>query len=91
MINISYGKKFKKDFDKYKKKLRFEELEILFYVIKLLQNKEKLDLKFRDHSLGGNYKDFRECHIKPDLLLIYTASETELILTRLGSHAELFE
>lgn len=51
---------------------------------------KKLDLKYRDHALTGNFKSYRECHIKPDLLLIYDCPDDEkLVLVRLGSHSEL--
>lgn len=46
--------------------------------------------KYRDHALIGNWKGFRECHIKPDLLLIYEKQDHIIQLVRLGSHAELF-
>lgn len=44
----------------------------------------------RDHGLSGNWTGFRECHVKPDLLLIYEKPEGVLRLVRLGSHSELF-
>lgn len=49
--------------------------------------------KYKDHKLTGNYKDFRECHIKPDLLLIYQKQDEILTLTciNLGSHHKLFK
>ena len=64
----------------------------LDYVISKLANQEDLDEKYKDHALSGNYKDFRECHIKPDWLLIYSIDdeELELFLIRTGSHADLF-
>lgn len=51
-----------------------------------------LEKKYLDHSLGGNWKGSRECHVNPDVLLIYRISETEnkLFLERFGSHSELF-
>jgi mRNA interferase YafQ len=50
-----------------------------------------LDAKYRDHDLSGNWGGYRECHIKPDLLLIYRKSNSDsLRLARLGSHSELF-
>ena len=49
-----------------------------------------LDEKYRDHALVGNWQDCRECHIKPDWLLIYQLKENELILVRTGSHSDLF-
>ena len=45
----------------------------------------------RDHALGGDWAGYRECHLKPDLLLIYRKPDTNTIrLARLGSHSELF-
>ncbi|WP_409144081.1 type II toxin-antitoxin system YafQ family toxin [Facklamia hominis] len=48
---------------------------------------------YRDHSLVGNYKGTRECHIEPDFLLIYEKIEEVLVLTlvRTGSHSDLFK
>ncbi|EAJ1622669.1 type II toxin-antitoxin system YafQ family toxin [Campylobacter upsaliensis] len=48
--------------------------------------------KYKDHALKGNLKTFRECHIKPDLLLIYQKLEKELILhcINVGKHSEIF-
>ena len=92
MRKVSYAKKFEKDFNKQKKNMSFKDLETFFYVVNKLKCSETLEPKYRDHLLSGNYADFRECHIKPDLLLIYTVDENynELILTRLSSHSELF-
>ncbi len=58
-------------------------------IIKLAQE-VTLDKKYRDHSLIGNYKDSRECHIEPDWLLIYETLSSELMLVRTGSHRDLF-
>ena len=50
-----------------------------------------LEARYRDHDLSGDWAGYRECHIKPDLLLIYRKSEpSTLRLARLGSHSELF-
>jgi mRNA interferase YafQ len=58
----------------------------------LLLADQVLPLRYRDHALGGEYSDCRECHIKPDLLLIYRkVGDDVLELTRLGSHSELFD
>lgn len=52
---------------------------------------EKLPNRFMDHNLQGAWKGYRECHVKPDLLLIYQKTDAgELYLIRLGSHSELF-
>ena len=50
----------------------------------------KLPEKYKDHDLLGSYIDYRECHVKPDVLLIYKADEQLLYLYRIGSHSELF-
>jgi mRNA interferase YafQ len=61
-------------------------------VLAMLLADQVLPLRYRDHSLTGEYKDCRECHLKPDLLLIYrSAGDNILELTRLGSHSELFD
>ena len=62
-------------------------------VLTLLKSSKKLPAKYKDHELKGDWKGFRELHISPDWLLIYTKNKTELILTltRTGSHSELFK
>lgn len=66
--------------------------EKLEHVIELLRHGEPLPERYRDHALVGNYAGFRECHIQPDWLLIYTIDNGALILTlsRTGSHSDLF-
>ena len=60
-------------------------------ILNALMKDQPLDARYRDHSLEGEWKGYRECHIKPDLLLIYRRTEdNSLILARLGSHSELF-
>jgi len=50
-----------------------------------------LPMRNRDHDLSGNWSDCRECHVRPDLLLIYMkVAADELRLVRLGSHSDLF-
>ncbi|MFT8736824.1 MAG: type II toxin-antitoxin system YafQ family toxin [Zymomonas mobilis] len=51
----------------------------------------KLPEKYKDHALSGNWLGFRDCHVKPDLVLIYMKNGDEYVqLIRLGSHSELF-
>lgn len=85
---IETSKKFKKQF----KKLSSKNANLVLEIIEKLSNGEVLEQKYNDYKLKGNYKDYRECHIKPDLLLIYKKREDVLILTciDLGSHSELF-
>ena len=57
----------------------------------ILQNDIPLPAKYRDHALHNNWEGFRECHIRPDLLLIYRyEGEDFLILERIGTHSEIF-
>jgi len=52
---------------------------------------ETLEVRQRDHELSGDWVGYRECHIKPDLLLIYRKLNADILrLARLGSHRELF-
>lgn len=70
MYIIRKTKKFKKSLKQYRKSGNFNVVEIQ-KVVNILLSGKKLDLKYRDHQLKGGMKDYRECHIKPDLLLIY--------------------
>lgn len=74
------------------KKQRLTDEEDLAYidVVYNLLCDIKLEDKYKDHQLKGNMKDFRECHIKPDLLLVYMIEDNVLKLVDIGSHSELF-
>lgn len=89
MLRIIRSNKFKTDIKKIQKKAAILELK---KVIIALANQEVLDVKYRAHQLGGNYSGYMECHVKPDLLLIYKHSldELYLYLARVGSHSKLF-
>ncbi|WP_162165546.1 type II toxin-antitoxin system YafQ family toxin [Campylobacter fetus] len=84
---------YSKDYKKAIKKLNKSVLPEIEYILDKLANDEILETKFKDHQLKGEYKDFRECHIKPDLLLIYRKNSNLLILIafKLGSHSEVFK
>lgn len=65
--------------------------ELLPDVLGRLLNDVALPEFYRDHTLTGNWSGYRECHIKPDLLLIYSKPDADTLrLARLGSHSELF-
>ena len=91
MYILDLTKKFKKSFKRVKKNPRFKD-EIFQEVVGKLLLGEKLDSKFKDHQLTGRLKDYRECHLAPDILLMYEYRENilYLILTNIGSHSELF-
>ncbi|NBB79059.1 MAG: type II toxin-antitoxin system mRNA interferase toxin, RelE/StbE family [Verrucomicrobia bacterium] len=88
MLNVVFKSRFKKDLKKLKSSNRDEDE--LLEVIGVLAYAQPLDEKFRDHALVGNYAGCRECHIRPDWLLIYQTTDTDLLLMRTGSHSELF-
>jgi mRNA interferase YafQ len=59
-------------------------------IVRTLANDEALSEKYRDHALTGEWKEHRDCHIKPDLVLIYSKPTPDVLqLVRLGSHSEL--
>jgi mRNA interferase YafQ len=60
------------------------------HIIKELQIGTELPEKYVDHSLSGNWQGYRDCHVKPDLVLIYKSKSGILKLARIGSHSELF-
>jgi mRNA interferase YafQ len=89
MRDIFRQNQFKKDVKKISKSGRYR-LRDLFDIVALLAQDMQLPQKNCDHSLAGDWKDFRECHILPDWLLIYRFEPGKLILVRTGSHSELF-
>ena len=92
MRTISRTSQFKKDYKREARGLHRSIFDADFAVLfSLLANDQKLPASYRDHSLTGEYTQHRECHLKPDLLLIYKKPDgTNLRLVRLGSHSELF-
>lgn len=87
---IKFTGRFKKDFKQAKKQKK--DIDKLLDVIERIAKGEKLEAKWKDHALSGNYSGARECHIEPDWLLIYETFEDTLVLSllRTGSHSDLF-
>lgn len=90
MLKLVTTSKFRKDYKLVKK--RGYPIKVLEEVLDKLLAGEPLEEKYRDHALVGNFIGFRECHIQPDWLLIYSIENDKLILTasRTGTHADLF-
>jgi mRNA interferase YafQ len=88
---IIQSKQFKKDYKKVAVSGRYFISDFLT-LVKLLAQDAPLPEKYRDHALKGEWIDCRECHIKPDWLLVYEKinSDKKLILVRTGTHSELF-
>lgn len=89
MRKIERTTKFKRDYKREKKNAPDLD-ETLVPALELLATDALLPDRMRDHSLAGKWKGFRDCHIRADLVLIYSKSDEVLTLARLGSHSELF-
>ncbi|MEX0448104.1 type II toxin-antitoxin system YafQ family toxin [Xenorhabdus sp. SGI246] len=92
MRTIERSTAFKRDFKRESKgRYRTDLDDALVPVLVALANDEPLERRHRDHELDGNWSGYRECHIKPDLLLIYQKTDSKTLqLARLGSHSQLF-
>ena len=92
MRTISRTAKFKRDYKREAKGQHRVTLDAdLLAAISFLAADAPLPDRFHDHPLTGEYTNHRECHLKPDLLLIYKkADEQRLRLVRVGSHSEVF-
>lgn len=90
MYNIVYTNRMKHDAKLMQK--RGKDMNKLIEVLNLLTSGNAMPEKFKDHQLTGNLKDFRECHIESDWLLMYQIFQGELILsaTATGTHSDLF-
>ena len=90
MLDRFFSAQFKKDYKRAVK--QGLDVDLLLDVVELLAQEVPLEPKHREHPLGGNYAGFRECHITPDWLLIYKKEKARLllVLTRTGTHSELF-
>ncbi len=91
MRTIKYTNQFKRDYKREKRSNHYKELDhALFTTVKLLSEDKPLHKLRYDHALTGNWHDHRDCHIKPDLILIYRKPDkTTLELVRLGSYSQL--
>ena len=93
MRRIERSTAFKRDYRKVKAMTRYRDLdERLVAVLELLVNDRSLSFRNRDHALSGNWSGYRDCHLWPDLLLIYAKPSPDVLrLVRLGSHSDLFD
>ena len=92
MRTIKHTSQFKRDYKREKKSVRYRKtLEAdLLSTVKLLAEDKILPHRYHDHPLSGEWQDHRDCHIKPDLVLIYRKPDNKTLeLVRLGSHSEL--
>ncbi|MGL4943837.1 MAG: type II toxin-antitoxin system YafQ family toxin [Thermoguttaceae bacterium] len=93
MRKINRNSIFKKDFKRVMANPRHarDAAARLEAATSILAEDRPLPQSYRDHALTGDWNGYRECHLKPDLLLIYRTEANDLLrLARLGSHSELF-
>jgi mRNA interferase YafQ len=91
MRKIERTGQFKRDYKRESKGQYSKVLDVaLLDVLELILASKPLPAKYRDHPLSGDWSDHRDCHLKPDLLLIYRLPDAQTLqLVRLGSHSEL--
>ncbi len=91
MRTIERTSRFKRDYRREKSGLHGKTLDaFLLAVLNLLVLDAVLPRRYFDHRLSGDWEGFRDCHIKPDLVLIYEKPDAETLrLVRIGSHSEI--
>ena len=90
IYTVKFTSAFKKSYKLMKR--RGLDISLLDNIIDDLRQGRQLDEKYHDHSLSGNFSGFRECHIKPDWLLVYLIEDNILTLTLVdtGSDSDIF-
>jgi mRNA interferase YafQ len=91
MRAIEWTSQFKRDYKREGKGQHRAAFDVdLFALVEALANDQPLEPRFRDHALTGEWKDHRDCHLKPDLVLIYQKPDVDVLrLVRVGSHSQL--
>ncbi len=86
---LSQTKSFLKD----SRKLQMSDKHFTRFVqyLSLLSQSEELPAEAKDHSLKGEWDDFREFHVSGDLLVIYQVNNDVIKLVRIGTHSQLFK
>jgi mRNA interferase YafQ len=91
MRETKYTRRFRRDYRREQSGVLGKKLNaLLMEAVDLLAADAGLPARYVDHPLGGEWSDYRDCHIRPDLVLIYRKPDADTLeLVRLGSHSEL--
>lgn len=91
MYHLNFSRRFKKDYKKIRKNSLFQK-ERFEKILSLLLSEQSLPIQYRNHALTAEYIGYFECHIQPDILLVYEIDQVQkmIYLIRIGSHSELF-
>ncbi len=91
MRTVKHTSRFRRDYKRERSGRHGKRLDAeLLETVTMLAKDEALPRQYFDHALSGEWSDHRDCHIRPDLVLIYRKpDDTSLELVRLGSHSEL--
>ncbi len=91
MRTVRYTSRFRRDYKREQSGRHGKRLDAeLLEAVAMLSKDERLPRRYFDHPLGGEWSDHRDCHIRPDLILIYRKPDTTSVeLVRLGSHSAL--
>lgn len=91
MYDITFASRFKKELKKYVKRTDFPLSEYKIILDALIKRK-RIEKKYNNHKLSGNWVGTYELHLKPDILLIYEVDHSAklIYMLRIGSHSELF-
>jgi mRNA interferase YafQ len=89
MLTLHTTKQFRKDLKRFKHSKR--KPNKLWEVVEILLSQKTLSENYKPHALLGKWKGYLECHVEPDLLLVYSYTDNDtLTLVRVGSHSKLF-
>lgn len=88
-LRPSRTKKFKPDLEGCKK--RGYDMDLARVVMGRLIHRDRLEAQHKDHPLKGEWEGHRECHLRPDWLLVYRIHGNEITFERLGTHSDLFD
>lgn len=91
MYEVVLSRRYKTALKRFSKHANFDE-QVLEDIVETLARGERLEPKYQDHQLTGKFQDYRECHVKNNILLMYQKHENILVLLliNLGTHDDLF-